>query len=73
MTKKFKKKKTNVMFLNLFLNAMIRNIKIHNIFYIIEISKFIKLDKYVQKIYENIHLSVFYDFSKFNGFKKIKV
>jgi hypothetical protein len=32
-------KKIGVMFLNFFLNAMIRNIKIHNIFDIIEISK----------------------------------
>jgi len=36
LTKKYKKKK-GVMFLKLFLNAMIRNIKIHKFFYIIEI------------------------------------
>jgi hypothetical protein len=27
----------------------------------------------IKKSYENIHLSVSYDFSKFNGSKKIKV
>jgi len=26
-----------------------------------------------KKIYENVHLSVSYNFSKFNGYKKIKV
>jgi hypothetical protein len=45
MTKKFKQKKTNVMFLRLLLNAMSRNIKIHNIFDIIEMSKYMKPDK----------------------------
>jgi hypothetical protein len=38
-------KKPNITFLNCFLNAMIRNIKIHNIFYIIEISKSMELNK----------------------------
>jgi hypothetical protein len=33
-----------------------------------ELNKFMKI-----KIYENVHLSVSYDFSKFNGSKKIKV
>jgi hypothetical protein len=33
------------MFVKLFLNAMIRNIKIHNILDIIEISKSMKLNK----------------------------
>jgi len=32
-------KKRGIMFLKLFLNAMITSIKIHNIFYIIDISK----------------------------------
>jgi hypothetical protein len=41
MSKKFKEK-TNIMFSKPFLNAMIRNIKIHNIFDIIEISKIYK-------------------------------
>jgi hypothetical protein len=52
---------------------MIRNIKIHNILDIIEISKSIEPNKFIQKNYENVHLSVSYDFSKFDGFKKIKV
>jgi hypothetical protein len=53
---------------------MIRNIKIHNIFDIIEISKSMEPNKCtIKKNYENIYLSVSYDFSKFDGFKKIKV
>jgi hypothetical protein len=52
---------------------MIRSIKIHNIFDIIEISKSMKTNKCIQKIYENVHLSVSYDFSKFDGSRKIKV
>jgi hypothetical protein len=62
------------MFLKLVLNAMIRHIKIHNILDIIEISKFMGHNKCIFfKNYENVHLNVFYDFSKFNGSKKIKV
>jgi len=62
------------MFLKLFLNAMIKKIKIHNIFNIIEVSKSMEPNKFTQKkIYENVHLRVSYDFSKFNGFRKIKV
>ncbi len=53
---------------------MIKNIKIHNILDIIEISKSMKPNKCIQIFfYENVHLSVSYDFSKFNGSKKIKV
>jgi hypothetical protein len=55
------------MFLKLFLNAMIRNIKIHNFFYIIEISKSMECNKCIQFFFENVHLNVSYDFSKFNG------
>jgi hypothetical protein len=57
------------------LNAMIRNIKIHNIFYIIEISKSMETNKCIHKknIYENVYLNVSYDFSKFDGSNKIKV
>jgi hypothetical protein len=63
------------MFLNFFKNAMIRNIRIHNILDIIEISKSIKLNKFIQKIImknnnEKVHLNVSYDFSRFNGSKK---
>ncbi len=49
---------------------MIRNIKIHNIFNIIEISKSMEPNKCSHKKNENIYLSVSYDFSKFNGSKK---
>jgi hypothetical protein len=59
--------------LKLFLNAMIRNIKIKNIFNIIETSKSIEPNKcIIKKNYENISLSVSYDFSKFDGFMKSK-
>jgi hypothetical protein len=53
---------------------MIRNIKIHNIFDIIEISNFVKPNKctHLKKNYEKNYLSVSYDFSNFDGFKKIK-
>ncbi len=59
--------------MNFFLNAMIENIKIHNILDIIKISKSMEPNKCIKKIiYENVHLSVSYKFSKFNGFRKIK-
>jgi hypothetical protein len=63
-----------VTFLNHFLNAMIRNIKIHNIFNYIENSNFIEPNKCIhyKKNYENICLSVSYDFLKLNGFRKSK-
>ncbi len=52
---------------------MIRNIKIKNIFNIIETSKSIEPNKcIIKKNYENISLSVYYDFSKFDGFMKSK-
>jgi hypothetical protein len=34
------------MFLQFFINALMRNIKIHNIFYMIEISKSMESDKF---------------------------
>ncbi len=52
---------------------MIEKIKIHSIFDIIEISKYMDPNKCIQKTYENVHLNVSYDFSKFNGCRKIKV
>jgi hypothetical protein len=53
---------------------MIQNIKMQNIFNIIEISKSIKPNKCIHKnIYENVYLHVSYDFSRFDRFKKIKV
>jgi len=51
---------------------MVRNIKIHNILDIIEISKSMQPNKCFLN-YENVHLNVNYDFSKFDGSKKIKV
>jgi hypothetical protein len=48
LTKMFKEK-ISVMFLKLFLNAMIKKIKICNIFDIIEISKYMKPKKCIQK------------------------
>jgi hypothetical protein len=56
----------NIMFLKLFLNAMIRNIEIHNILDILEISKSLEPNKCT-------YLNVSYDFSKYDGSKKIKV
>jgi hypothetical protein len=58
----------------LFLNAMIRNIKIHNNLDIIEVSKSIELNKCIHKnIDENFYLHVSYGFSKFDVYRKIKV
>jgi hypothetical protein len=53
---------------------MIKNTKIKIIIDIIKISKSMEPNKCIQKkIYENVHFNVSYDFSKFNGSKKIKV
>jgi hypothetical protein len=53
---------------------MIMNIKIHNNLDIMKISKSIESNKCIHKnIDENVYLHVPYDFSKFDGFKKIKV
>jgi hypothetical protein len=62
------------MFLELFLNAMIKNIKIQKNLDIIEISKSMEPNKCIQEIFfmKNVHLSVSYDFSKFDGSVKIK-
>jgi hypothetical protein len=71
---KISKEKTSIMFLKLFQNAMIRNIKIHNIFYIIKISKNMEPNKcIILKIMKMFCLNVSYDFSKLNGSKKIKM
>jgi len=52
---------------------MIKNIKIYNILDIIELLKCPDLINLFQKNYENVFLSVSYDFSKFDGSKKLKV
>jgi hypothetical protein len=49
---------------------MIKNIKIQNIFDIIEISESMERDKF---IYEKICLNVSYDCSKFDGSRKNKM
>jgi hypothetical protein len=51
---------------------MIRNIKIKQNLDIIEISKSMEPYKRIHKN-ENVYLNVSYDFSKFDGSKKIKV
>jgi hypothetical protein len=62
------------MFLIFFSNAMIKNIKIKKIHDIIDISKYMEPNKCIQIcFYEDVHLSVSYDFSKFDELKKIKV
>jgi hypothetical protein len=56
------------MFLKLFLNAMIRNIKIHNIFILLKFQNLWNLiNVLIRKKYENIYLNVSHDFSKFDG------
>jgi hypothetical protein len=66
LIKKFTWKGTNTTFLKLFLNAMVKNIKIHNNLDIIEISKSIELNKCThKKNSEKIYLNVSYDFLKF--------
>jgi len=72
LTKKFKENKSFT-FLKLFLNAMIRNIKIQNIIDISEISKSMEPNKCFFFKFMNVHLSVSYDFSNFYGSKKDKV
>jgi hypothetical protein len=54
---------------------MIKNFKIHNILDIIKIKKSMEPNKCVliKNNYENIYLSVSYDFLKFDWSKKIKV
>jgi hypothetical protein len=62
------------MFLKLFSNAMIKNIKIYNIIDITKISKYVEPNNDIlKKLDENVHLNVFNDFSKFDGCRKIKV
>jgi hypothetical protein len=62
---------TSVTFLKFFLNTIIQNIKIHNI---LDFPNFVEPNKSIQFfLNENIYLIVSYDFSKFNGSRKIKV
>jgi hypothetical protein len=52
-------KKTSAMFLKLFKNAMIRNIKIKNIFNIIDISKYMEPNKCIQIFLMKMFIEVF--------------
>jgi hypothetical protein len=49
---------------------VIKKIKINNIFDIIEISKSMEPNNCIKK---KVHLIISYDFSKLDGFRKIKV
>jgi hypothetical protein len=57
-------KGTIVTFLKLFLDAMIRNIKIHNFLILLKFQNIWNLINLFIKKYENIYLSVSYDFFK---------
>ncbi len=71
---KSSRKKIGTTFLRLFLNAMIRNMKIHNVLILLRFQKSMEPNKCIQKDFnENVHLSVSYDFSRFDGSRKIKV
>ncbi len=52
---------------------MIKNIKLQNIHNIIRILKSMEPKNCIQNKIENVHSNVSYDFSKFEGSKKIKV
>jgi hypothetical protein len=55
---KVQRKKIKFLFLKVFLNAMIRNIKIQNILNIVEISKFTTLNKCIHKNNNDVYLNV---------------
>jgi len=71
---KVPRKKIRITFLKLFLNTTIKNIKIHNIFNMIEISKSMELNKRIQKQFMKMFISVFpMIFQNSMGPRKIKV
>jgi len=71
---KVPRKKIRITFLKLFLNTMIKNIKIQNIFNMIEISKSMELNKRIQKQFMKMFISVFpMIFQNSMGPRKIKV
>ncbi len=73
-TQKVPRKKIRITFLKLFLNTTIKNIKIHNIFNMIEISKSMELNKRIQKQFMKMFISVFpMIFQNSMGPRKIKV
>ncbi len=60
---KMSRKTTNISFLKLFINAMIKNIKIYNILDITKISKSMEpINVLIQIFYETIYLNVINDF-----------
>jgi hypothetical protein len=62
------------MFLKLYLNTMIRNNKIPIFLILLSFENLRHLiNAFTKKNYKNVHLNVSYDFSKFDGSKKIKV
>jgi len=68
------KEKNKRYVLEIFFKCTNEEHQIHNILDIIEISKSMEPNKCIQKKnYRNVHLSVTYDFSKFDGSRKIKV
>jgi hypothetical protein len=53
---------------------MIKNIKINNFLILLELKNLWNLiNVLIKKNYEIFYVSVAYDFTKFDGFKKIKV
>jgi hypothetical protein len=73
LDKKSSRKKTSVTFLNFFLNAMIKNIKTTMLLILFRIKNLWILVNVFNFFNENVYLGVCYDFSKFEGGKKIKV
>jgi len=52
---------------------MIKKIKIQIFFILLKFQNLWNIINVFKKNYENVHLNVSYDFSKFDGSKKIKV
>jgi hypothetical protein len=71
--KKNLEKKKNVTFLNFFKNAMIKNKKYTISLILLSFQNLWNLINLFTEINENVHLNVSYDFSKFDGSKKMKV
>jgi hypothetical protein len=71
--KKNLEKKKSVTFLNFFKNAMIKNKKYTISLILLSFQNLWNLINLFTEINENVHLNVSYDFSKFDGSKKMKV
>jgi len=61
------------MFLKLFKNAMIKNIKYIIFFILSKFQNLLNLKNVLKNNDENVHLNVSYDFSKVNRLRKIKM